>query len=264
MGVTLNIDAAASLNNVLSDPGFQAALFAYTSTTSPGTGSNITALNITAASSGYLANQIAGGAKPDIFFSAATAPMSQLAADSPPLVTNVNNVLRNSLVLIRKSNYTLTPPIVSFGQIDLLNPSNVSIFVADTQTWNTPAGFYAQQAFQYFGKWTWVEQNATITTMQNVTYVYNAVAGAGRPAVGAVYFTDAVQAEVQGTSNPVSIIAQAPTTVNDNIIYPVAQVTTGANQAAAADFVSFVTAKPNPITPANAMYYFLKWGFLPY
>ena len=249
---TLTIATAASVNAALTDmiPAIKTAC-------------SVTDVNIIPASSGLLADQIAVGTiKPDIFFSAAIEPMNQLVGVNMVVGTS-KNLLRNNLVLI-KNRANGPHNIISFQQVNATNAAGVDIFIGQPEfTFKVPAGRYARAAFQYFGNWTWLSTTPPTTFEETVTAVLNAVAGSTtNPAIGAVYFTDAAAFWVTNPSgtNPVEIIAIAPSAVNDTIIYPVAQIGSGANQTAASAFMTFVQDQQNPV----AMNYFLKWGFIPY
>ena len=173
-----------------------------------------------------------------------------IAAGSPV------NLLRNSLVLIKTRAYS-ADSIISFGQVNNPCISDVNIYLGNPEgSFKVPAGRYARDAFTSYGNWGMVDGAANLTYMQTVTAVLNAVAAASSPTIGAVYITDANAFWVNSPSgvNPVEIIAVAPYSVNETIIYPVAQINTGANQTAAGLFMTFIQ------TPA-AKKGFLKWGF---
>jgi len=263
MATNISVWAAMSLRNVFNDPAFLAAL-------ATATNSQVT-ITPTFDSSGVLADRILAGTvtRPDVFMSAATDQMQRLVTSIPSLVTsgNVVQVLRNNLVLIKNRAAGLPVPIDSFGNVDAVHtvtPGTVQIYIAATQTYKVPAGYYAQQAFQYFGSavWNWISTaaNATITSMNTVAAVLAAVAASNNaPAIGAVYATEASSYDIMTppvVPNPVEIIAVAPAPVNINIIYPAAPLSASPNLTAAQQFVNFLAS-------SAAWPSFQKWGFIP-
>ena len=268
---------AASLRNMFTDPAFLAALATATNSQvtlnpPPTTPTKPPTQGFSSYdSSGYLAQLILnpqGVALPDVFVSAATDPMDDLVA-AGKVASQYAKILRNSLVLIKKRSVALPVTIVNFGQVTAANTNGVGIYIANPASPDlVPAGIYAQQAFTYFGSAVanFAMGSNNTNGMTDVTKVLAAVGGASGPAIGVVYATDAVSSDVATNpqppvpnSNLVEIIAVAPYSVNDDIIYPAAALTgLSSTQAAAAQaFVNFLAS------PA-ALPSFIKWGFIPY
>ena len=260
MPTQITIAAAASLKNVLTDPAFQTALLSAKGVTlAPEPASKYD-------SSGKLAEDIAAERiTPDVFISADADLMPPLFDDE--FIDTPDNVVRNNLVLIKNRAQGLPAPIISFGQVNETNTTRIKVYIADYQNYKVPAGMYAQEAFDYFGNWDndgGAEDIALTTDMATVTVVLNTVAGLNSnypvtcPTIGAVYFTDAASFSVIGSPNPnpVEIIAVAPSTVNDKIIYAAAALKASQVSTAAQAFVDFVAS-------ADAWPFFLKWGFIP-
>jgi len=244
--VTVNVFAAASLGNVMSEfeKSFEEA--------NPGID-----IVINADSSGTLQTQIMEGAPCDVFFSAAQKQMDELEDKGLVVDGTRKNVVNNQLAVICSINQaTKVEGLSTIGNAS-------SIALADG---SVPVGKYTRVAMINLGLLNEVEDPAAITTAEvseqlggveiseqgNVSKVLTAVEE-GSCEVGTTYVSDTV-----GHENSVRIIETVPYDVTGDIIYPVAGIVnkdaSEAETAAAADFIAFITNDE-----AKALYQ--KYGF---
>jgi len=231
--VTVNVFAAASLNNVMAEfeKSFEEA--------NPGVD-----IVINADSSGALLTQIQEGAPCDVFFSAAQKQMDELEEAKMVVDGTRTNVVNNQLVVITQpdSGTEVT------GLADIAKAKSIAL--ADG---SVPVGKYTRVAMINLGLLNEVEDPATITTADiseqlggveiseqgNVSKVLSAVEEASSE-VGTTYLSDTV-----GHEDGVKIIETVSNEVSGDIIYPVAGIVnkdaTEAETAAAADFIAFIT-----------------------
>ena len=188
-------------------------------------------------SSGTLAMQIDQGAPADVFFSAAAKPMDDLEAKGLIVLATRRNLLQNSLVLIAPLDSTLKSfqglTAASVRTIALGDPASV------------PAGQYGQQTLASLHLLN--QLNAKLVLAKDVRQVLTYVE-TGNADAGLVYATDA------RISTKVRIVATAPASAHDLIVYPVAVLKGTHNEAAARDFVKSLSG------PA-ARAIFVKCGF---
>jgi len=179
-------------------------------------------------SSGFLAGQINQQIiHPHVYMAASPYPMDTVqygtpASPYPPrgLVAGSRfNYLGNRLVIIR-NNYALPVSISSFSGVTYSSTAvhNVPVFIAQPDSpYYVPAGNYARYAFVEAGNWfSFVESYATMAGMFSVTQVLNTVASHPGPAIGVVYYSDAMS-----RVGDVHIIAEASPAINNLITYPV-------------------------------------------
>lgn len=188
-------------------------------------------------SSGTLARQIEDGAPVDVFISAASKPMDDLQSRGLIVADTRQTVLRNTLVLIAPQGSKLT----SFQQ---LSDSSVrTIAVGDPA--NVPAGRYGEQVLTAMQLLESVRSRLVLAkdVRQVLGYVET-----GNADAGIVYATDAL------SSSGVRIVATAPESTHEPIVYPVAVVTSGQHQDAAREFVNYLNS-------ATAKAVFQKRGF---
>jgi len=174
-------------------------------------------------SSGTLALEIEQGAPADLFFSAAAKPMDDLQAHGLLVAGSRSDLLRNTLVLIVPRGSQLN----SFEQ--LARPSVRSIALGDPAS--VPAGHYGQQTLTALHLLDGVRSRLVLgkDVRQVLTYVETGNADAGM-----VYATDALK------SGKVRIVATAPDSTHDAIVYPAAAIAGGHNEAAAREFVEYL------------------------
>ncbi len=187
--------------------------------------------------SGMLAQQIEDGAPVDVFISAASKPMDGLQAHGLIVAGTRRTLLRNSLVLI-------VPQGSKLSSLQQLADSSVKV-IALGDPGSVPAGQYGQQVLVSMHLLESVKSRLVLAkdVRQVLTYV-----GTGNADAGFVYATDAL------TSSNVRVVATAPESTHDPIIYPAAAVASGHHVAAAREFVEYLNS-------ARAGAIFQKRGF---
>jgi molybdate transport system substrate-binding protein len=223
---TLTISAAASLKDALAE----------TETAYRQSHANVDFSN-NLGSSGTLAAQIDQGAPADVFLSAAAKPMDELEANGLIVVGTRRNLLRNSLVLI-------APLDSKLRDFQGLADSSIRLIALGDPA-SVPAGQYGRQtliALHLLDK-----LNSKFVFAKDVRQVLTYVE-TGNADAGLVYATDAQ------ASGKVRVVATAPESSHDPIVYPAAVVKGTHNDEAARRFVEYLG---NPA--ANAI--FVKHGF---
>ena len=188
-------------------------------------------------SSGTLAAQIVQGAPVDIFLSAAAKPMDDLAANGLIVAGTRRNLLRNTLVLIAPLDSKLR---------DFQGLADKSIrLIALGDPAGVPAGQYGKQTLLSYHLWEQLSAKFVLgkDVRQVLTYVET-----GNADAGLVYATDAK------ASGKVRVVATAPESTHDPIVYPVAVIKGSRNEEASRRFVEFLRS------PA-AQAIFMKHGF---
>jgi molybdate transport system substrate-binding protein len=174
-------------------------------------------------SSGTLATQIDQGAPVDLFLSAAAKPMDDLQAKGLIVAGTRRNLLRNMLVLIAPKDSSLR----NFQ--GLTDKSIKMIAVGDPAS--VPAGQYGRQTLAALHLTDKV--NAKLVLGKDVRQVLTYVE-TGNADAGLVYATDAQ------VSGKVRVVATAPESSHDPIVYPVGVVKGGHNEGDARKFVEFL------------------------
>ena len=175
--------------------------------------------------SGALAQQIEHGAPADIFLSAAAGPMNQLDDKDLLVPGSRRDLLRNALVLIAPLHSSLS------GFDQLSSPSVRSIAIGDPGP--VPAGLYARQSLTALGLYTPLQSKFVLaeSVRQALAFVET-----GNADAGLVYATDAA------SSGQVRVVATAPSSTHDPIVYPVAALRASAHPADAAEFVAWLAS----------------------
>jgi molybdate transport system substrate-binding protein len=187
--------------------------------------------------SGTLAVQIDQGAPADVFLSAAAKPMDDLEAKGLIVAGTRSNLLRNTLVLI-------APLDSGLHDFQGLTESSVrSIALGDPAS--VPAGQYGRQTLASLHLLD--RLNAKLVLAKDVRQVL-AYVETGNADAGLVYGTDA------RISSKVRVVANAPDSAHDPIVYPVAVVKGSRNEQAARGFVDYLGS-------ADAKATFVKHGF---
>jgi len=182
---------------------------------------------ISFAASSALARQIEAGSPADMFISADTDWMDELAQHSLIRPDTRRNLLGNHLVLVEPASSHARIEIVShFDLAAALGGGRLAVADPDS----VPAGKYAKAALMALGVWDSVA--GRIAGAENVRVALEYVARGDAP-LGIVYTTDAL-AEPR-----VRIAATFPDTAHRPIVYPVA-LTTGARPLAR-DFLAFLS-----------------------
>jgi molybdate transport system substrate-binding protein len=225
--ITLTVSAAASMKD-----GIAETEAAYKQSHA-----NVTFLNIFG-SSGMLATQIDQGAPADVFLSAASKPMDDLESKGLIAAGTRRNLLRNTLVLI-------APLGSSLRDFQGLTDNSIHV-IALGDPGNVPAGQYGRQTL--VAMHLLEKLNAKIVLAKDVRQVLTYVE-TGNADAGLVYATDAL------TSTKVRVVATAPETSHEPIIYPVAVVKGSHSEEAARKFIEYLAS------PA-ARAIFQKYGFI--
>jgi molybdate transport system substrate-binding protein len=188
-------------------------------------------------SSGTLAVQIDQGAPVDVFLSAAAKPMDDLESKGLIVAGTRRNLLRNSLVLIAPLDSQLQDfqglTATSVRLIALGDPASV------------PAGQYGRQTLSSLHLLD--QLNPKFVLAKDVRQVL-AYVETGNADAGLVYATDAK------ISTKVRVVATAPDSAHDPIVYPVAVVKGTSNEQAARSFVDYLGSP-------GARAIFIKHGF---
>jgi molybdate transport system substrate-binding protein len=163
--------------------------------------------------------------------------MDDLAASGLIVTGTRRNLLRNTLVLIAP----LDSKLKDFQ--GLTDRSIRMIALGDPES--VPAGQYGKQTLLSFHLWEQLSAKFVLgkDARQVLTYVET-----GNADAGLVYATDAQ------ASGKVRVVATAPESAHDLIVYPVAVVKGSRNEEASRKFVEFL---PSPIAQAI----FVKHGF---
>lgn len=176
-------------------------------------------------SSGQLSAQIKSGLAVDVFISAAQKQVDDLAKDNLVLDKSQRIIAGNALVLI-------TPKDAKFPLTDfkgLADPALGRVAMGEPKT--VPAGQYAAQALKSMQLTDAVKDRIVYgaNVRQVLTYVEM-----GEVNAGIVYLTDAKE-----SGDKVKVIATAPPTTHEPIIYPGVVIKTGKHPAQAAKFLEF-------------------------
>ncbi len=189
-------------------------------------------------SSGTLAAQIDQGAPVDVFLSASAKQMDDLTAKSLVVSETRRNLLSNTLVLIAQLDSALKDfqglTAKSIRTIAFGDPASV------------PAGQYGRQTLQTLHLWDSLDGKLVLAkdVRQVLTYVET-----GNADAGIVYATDA------HSSTKVRVVATAPESSHDPILYPVAVIKGSRNEDAARAFVKYLSS-------SSALSIFRKHGFM--
>jgi molybdate transport system substrate-binding protein len=189
-------------------------------------------------SSGTQEMQIEQGAPVDVFLSAAAKPMETLESRGLIIAGTRRALLRGSLVLIAPRDSPLT------GFEGLQDPSIRTIALDDPAS--VPAGQYGRQTLASLHMLD--KLNTKLVMAKDVRQVLAYVESCNADA-GLVYATDAL------TSSKVRVVATAPESAHDAIVYPVAVVKGRTDEALARQFVEFLAT---PVAQAI----FEKHGFI--
>jgi molybdate transport system substrate-binding protein len=188
-------------------------------------------------SSGTLAQEIEQGAPVDAFLSAASKPADDLDVKGLVAPGTRHDFVRNELVLI-------APQDSKLRDFQGLADSSVRV-IAIGDPGNVPAGQYGRQTLQALHLFDKVKAKLVLgkDVRQVLTYVETANADAGL-----VYSTDAQ------ISGKVHVVAVAPPSTHEPIVYPVAAMKNSRDIEDARKFVEYLRS------PA-AQAIFIKHGF---
>lgn len=212
-GVTVNISAAASLSEALTEIQTEYAK------------ENNDTLQFNFAGSGSLQKQIQEGAPCDLFVSASKAHMDALEEAGLIDTESRKDMLGNTLTLIASEEKADV-----IKETDSLASAHVeSISIGEPET--VPAGKYAQQSFESLGITDKIKDKIVLAkdVKQVLEYVET-----GNVDFGLVYKSDAMLLQTG------EIVADMPADSHDPIVYPVALIKDGEQLEAAADFYEFL------------------------
>jgi molybdate transport system substrate-binding protein len=226
--IVLTVSAAASTTDVLKE-ATDLYMKKY---------SNVT-VTLNFGSSGTLQKQIEQGAPADIFLSAAAKQMDSLQTAGLIIDSTRKNLLNNKVVLVVPSNSTFT--ITSFK--DLTSDKVKKIAIGDPES--VPAGTYGKKAFDMIGIYEQVKTKFILGSDVRAVLAY---VEAGNVDAGIVYSTDAA------ITKGVKIAADAPSEINNEIVYPIAVIKSSKNAAEAESYINFLFGNE-----AKAL--FNKYGF---
>ena len=196
-------------------------------------------ISVNYGASGALQRQIEQGAPVDVFISAASKNMDELARAGLVDAATRRNIAANRLVLVVP---LAGSKLRSFRD---LNTNKVTRFAMGAPD-SVPAGKYAQQVLSNLKIYEAVLPKAVLS--KDVREVLTQVE-LGNVDAGIVYKTDAL------TSKQVRIAATAPARLHKPILYPIAVVSDSKNKAAAGAYARFLAG------PAAGRI-FKKYGFL--
>lgn len=224
---TLTISAAASLKDSMNEIK---ELYVKEN-------SNV-AITYNFAASGTLQKQIEQGAPVDIFMSAAAKQMDELKNKNLMVNDTISNLLKNDVVLIAPKDST---KVKGFEYL----ASDAISKVALGEPESVPAGQYGEQVLKDLNMLDKVKAKAVYgkDVKEVLTWVET-----GNADAGIVYKTDAL------VSNKVKIIATAPESSHDPVVYPVGVVKSSKNAEAAKKFLKFLSGE-------KAKAVFEKYGF---
>ncbi len=215
--IQLTVSAAASVQNAMQDvqAAYQAAEPDVTITYNFG-------------SSGSLAQQIAQGAPVDIFLSASKQWMDNLEEQEQILDGSRQDLMLNTLVLIRPRDKTEITDFSDFGTDKVSK-------LAMGEPESVPAGQYAQEVLTSMNMFEALQPKLVFgkDVRQVLSYVET-----GNVDAGLVYATDAKLSE------QVQVVATAPVDSHSPIVYPIGVVADSENAKAAQDFVDFLSSDP--------------------
>jgi molybdate transport system substrate-binding protein len=210
---TISVSAAISLKEAMADEAKQ-----YTADTGDKVSFHVGA-------SGTLAAQIEQGAPVDLFISAGKSQVDAIVKDGLADASTETPIATNTLVLIVPKDSTNPPAKFE----DLTDPRFTKIGIGDPKT--VPAGQYAMQTFTSLQ----IESALTpklamgMSVRQVLLYVSR-----GEVQAGVVYATDAMQA-----ADTVTVVATAPASSHDPIVYPAIILKAGKTDAAGS-FLKFL------------------------
>lgn len=209
---TLLVFAATSLTDAMNEA---AAEFEATSGTQ---------VEVSYGPSRALAQQIARGASPDLYFAAGQPPMDLLIEGGQIAEDGVALLLSNKIVLITSKD---APGI---GSVDELVDAGLErIAMPDPEI--APAGSYTRAALQNLDVWERMLPSMVFANDVRATLSY---VETGNADGGFLYQTDAA------TSDAVSVLDIVPTDSYPNVVYPAAVVQGAENMEGAAAMLKFL------------------------
>ena len=209
---TLLVFAATSLTDAMNEA---AAEFEATSGTK---------VEVSYGPSRALAQQIARGASPDLYFAAGQPPMDLLVEGGQVAGDGMALLLSNKIVLITGRDAE------EIGSVDELADGGLErIAMPDPEI--APAGNYARAALQNLGVWERLLPSIVFANDVRATLSY---VETGNADGGFLYQTDAA------TSDAVSVLDIVPTDSYPDVVYPAAVVQGAKNEKGAEAMLEFL------------------------
>lgn len=226
-GQTVNISAAASLTEALNEIQ---TLYNKNSKDS---------LQFNFGGSGSLQKQIQEGAPCDIFISAATKNMDNLAKESLIEEATRKDLLGNTLTLIASKEKA------DQVKLDTLTGEEIkSMAIGEVET--VPAGSYGKQTLETMG--IWEEVQSKLIFAKDVKQVLEYV-DTGNVDCGFVYKSDALELKTG------IVVADVPENDHEPIVYPAAMMKNAQEKEGAKNFYAFLET-------TEAKDVFEKYGFM--
>ena len=187
-----------------------------------------------------LAQQIARGANPDLYFAAGQPPMDFLVEGGHVAADGVVRLLSNKIVLITGRD------VPSIGDINALADSDLErIVMPDPEI--APAGNYTRTALQNLGLWERMQPRIVFANDVRATLTY---VQTGNADAGFLYQTDAA------TADDIAALDIVPVDSYPDVVYPAAVVQGGKNDAGAKAMLEFLKSEA-------AKEIFRRHGFTP-
>ena len=187
-----------------------------------------------------LAQQIARGANPDLYFAAGQPPMDFLVEGGQVAEDGIVRLLSNKIVLITGQD------AVSIGDISALADADLErIVMPDPEI--APAGNYTKTALQNLGLWERMQPRIVFANDVRATLTY---VETGNADAGFLYQTDAATAE------HVAALDIVPVDSYPNVVYPAAVLQGADNREGAEALLEFLKSEA-------AKEIFRRHGFTP-
>lgn len=183
------------------------------------------------AGTAQLAQQIRAGAPADVFLSASTDWMDELASRNLIVPGSRRDLLGNTLVLVA---HGAAAPVEVGPSLDLpalLGGGKLAMALVDS----VPAGIYGKEALTSLGLWDRVAPD--VAQAENVRAALALVASGEAP-LGVVYGSDVLAAQAAGED--VSLLGTFPETSHPPITYPAALVA-GRDSAPASQLLDYLS-----------------------
>lgn len=212
----LIVSAAASLTNAFTEIGSE-----YDKTHPGGK------ILLNFGGSGQLLQQIARGAPVDVFACADQETMDRAAERHLIVRTSRVDFTRNALVVIAPTGASIAP-----DRLEALKEASIRR-IAISNADSVPVGRYSRQVLERAGLWRALKDKYINTqhVRQSLDYVAR-----GEVDVGFVYATDAAM-----MPEKVKILFEVQTSMP--VLYPIAAVNGGSNEAEALRFINFVRSE---------------------
>ena len=185
-----------------------------------------TTITINYGGSQMLAQQIASGARADLFISAGAAPMKFLTTRDI-VGSDVIDLLNNKMILVMKNNRS------KLDSLDALRSTDIHrIALANPEF--APAGIYAKQSLSNLGLWQVLEEKLVFSSDVRVALTY---VESGNVDVAFVYETDVQETRELKILDIVPIESYSP------IVYPAALINRSSQKQSSRKFLDFLQSQ---------------------